>query len=93
MSTKGRSSGDAGIKDLKKGRKTHIIKAREEKKKVKKSCINQGSKIISIQAIGTQKVAHLESNLLKVVFLPLGRELQGVDITWKNSLKKSLSTS
>lgn len=32
MSTKGRSSGDAGIKDLKKGRKTHIIKAREEKK-------------------------------------------------------------
>lgn len=92
MSTKGRSSGDAGIKDLKKGRKIHIIKAREEKK-VKKSCINQGSKIILIQAIETQKVAHLESNLLKVVFLPLGRELQGVDITWKNSLKKSLSTS
>lgn len=36
MSTKGRSSGDAGIKDLKKGRKIHIIKAREEKKSQEK---------------------------------------------------------
>lgn len=44
MSTKGRSSGDAGIKDLKKGRKTHIIKAREEKKKSRKVVLIKAAK-------------------------------------------------